>query len=49
MVGIYRGGTVWGYKIINNKNSTGIPLGSNRVIYSKGPTSIYLDGNRLTV
>ena len=33
VVGIYRGGMVWGY----------------RVTYSKDPTSVYLDSNRLAV
>ena len=32
VVGIYRGGTVCGYKIIDSKNSTSVSLGSNRVV-----------------
>ena len=32
VVGICRGGTVYGYKITNSKNSTNIPLGSGKVI-----------------
>ena len=32
VVGIYKGGTVQGYKITNNKNSTSVPLGSGGVV-----------------
>ena len=31
MVGIYRGGIVWGYKIAYNKNPTSIYLSSNKL------------------
>ena len=32
IVGIYRGGTVYKYKVIDSKDFTNIPLGSGRVI-----------------
>ena len=31
VVGIYKGGTVWGYKVIYSKNPTSIYLGSSRL------------------
>ena len=32
VVGIYRGGTVQGYKVTDNKDFTNIPLGSSKVV-----------------
>ena len=32
VVGIYRGGTVWGCKVMDNKGPTSIPLNSGRVV-----------------
>ena len=32
VISICRGGTVWGYKVTNNKDFTSIPLGSSRVV-----------------
>ena len=32
VVGIYKGETVWGYKVANNKDFTSVPLGSSGVV-----------------
>ena len=32
VVGIYRGGTVWGYRVTDSKDSTNVPPGSSGVV-----------------